>query len=242
MLAHLTDVAVIEQLAAVSLIPLLVWMTLGWTTVRILAFPLGFLLFAVPMGEGLIEPLMQFTASFTVHLLRLTGIPVFWEGTFFSIPSGDWSVVAACSGIRYLIASLFLGVLYAYLNYRSFWRRIAFIALSAIVPILANGLRAYLIVMIGHLSGMKLAVGIDHLIYGWVFFGFVMFLLFALGNLWSERPVSEIVDDQTGHPKPPILPPESASGGHGMLILGLLVIALWPMLGAYLDRPSTEMD
>jgi exosortase A len=239
LLAHLTDIAVIEQLAGVSLIPLLVWLTLGWTTIRILIFPLGFLLFAVPMGEGLVYPLMQLTAVLTVHLLRLTGIPVFWEGTFFSIPSGDWSVVEACSGIRYLIASLFLGVLYAYLNYRSLWRRVAFIALSAVVPVFANGLRAYLIVMIGHLSGMKLAVGIDHLIYGWVFFGIVMFLLFALGNLWSEHPPPKAPDDQVLHPKSP---PEPAIGGHTILVSGLLVLTLWPTLGAYLDRPRSETD
>ncbi|AFL76064.1 exosortase 1 [Thiocystis violascens DSM 198] len=238
-LAHLADVAVIEQLAGVLLIPLLIWMTLGWTTVRILAFPLGFLLFAVPMGEGLIEPLMQFTATFTVSMLRLTGIPVFWEGTFFSLPSGDWSVVEACSGLRYLIASLFLGVLYAYLNYRSLWRRVAFIVLSAIVPILANGLRAYMIVMLGHLSGMKLAVGIDHLIYGWVFFGIVMFLLFAIGNLWSEAPLPEAADPRT---PPSASVPESAARGHAILILGLLLLALWPMLGASLDRSRTQMD
>lgn len=238
LLADLTDVAVIEQLTAVSLIPLLLWMTLGWTTVKTLAFPLGFLLFAVPMGEALVYPLMQFTAIFTVSLIRLTGIPVFWEGTFFSIPSGDWSVVEACSGIRYLIASLFLGVLYAYLNYRSFWRRLAFIVLSALVPILANGLRAYLIVMIGHFSGMKLAVGVDHLIYGWVFFGLVMFLLFALGNLWSERSSPETAENQSEYPPPP---PESAIRGHTMLVLGLLTLAFWPMLGVYLDSPRSEM-
>ena len=56
-----------------------------------------------------------------------------------------------------------------------------FVALSVIVPIVANGLRAYMIVMIAHLSDMKLALGVDHLIYGWVFFGLVMLLLFWVG-------------------------------------------------------------
>ena len=63
---------------------------------------------------------------------------------------------------------------------------IQIIALSAVVPIFANWVRAYMIVMIGHLSGMKLAVGVDHLIYGWVFFGLVMLVLFWIGSRWRE--------------------------------------------------------
>jgi EpsI family protein len=55
-----------------------------------------------------------------------------------------------------------------------------------VVPIVANGLRAYMIVMIGHLSGMELATGVDHIIYGWLFFGLVMFIMFWIGSYWRE--------------------------------------------------------
>jgi len=54
------------------------------------------------------------------------------------------------------------------------------------VPIVANWLRAYLIVMLGHLSGNKIAVGVDHLIYGWLFFGVVITIMFVIGARWSE--------------------------------------------------------
>jgi exosortase len=86
---------------------------------------------------------MEHTADFTLAALRLTGIPVYREGQFFSIPSGNWSVV--CSGLRYLIASVTVGVLYAHLTYRSALRRALFIAASIVVPIVANWLRAYMI-------------------------------------------------------------------------------------------------
>jgi EpsI family protein len=95
-------------------------------------------------------------------------------------------VVDAGSGIRYLLASMFAGWLYAWLVFRSPWRRLAFMAASVAVPIVANWLRAYMIVMLGHLSNNKLAGGIDHLIYGWVFFGIVMFLLFLVGARFRE--------------------------------------------------------
>ena len=67
-----------------------------------------------------------------------------------------------------------------------------FVALSVIVPIIANGMRAYMIVMIAHLSDMKLALGVDHLIYGWVFFGIVMLLLFWIGSFWREIPAPTV--------------------------------------------------
>ncbi|MBK9704133.1 MAG: exosortase [Betaproteobacteria bacterium] len=105
----------------------------------------------------------------------------------FVIPTGSWSVVEACSGVRYLIASLMVGTLFAYLTYQSLSRRLAFVAVSFLVPVLANWVRAYMIVMLGHLSGNKIATGVDHLIYGWVFFGVVMLLMFWIGAKWREE-------------------------------------------------------
>lgn len=186
LLGDLAAVNALRQLAFVSLIILLVPAVMGWTVARSLAFPLAFLFFAVPFGEFAMPQLMEWTADFTVLALRLTGIPVFREGLQFVIPSGNWSVVEACSGVRYLIASVTVGTLFAYLNYQSTSRRVLFIALSFLVPVVANWMRAYLIVLLGHLSGNKIATGVDHLIYGWVFFGVVIMLMFMLGARWSE--------------------------------------------------------
>ncbi len=186
LISNLVDILVIQQFALVAILVVTIWTLLGSKVTWAMAFPLGFLFFAVPVGEALIPPLMEFTADFTVMALQLTGIPVYREGMFFEIPSGHWSVVEGCSGLRYLIASITLGFLYAYLTYYTLWRRVLFIMLAIIVPIIANGGRAYMIVMIAHLSDMKLALGVDHYIYGWVFFGIVMLLLFWIGNFWRE--------------------------------------------------------
>jgi EpsI family protein len=153
---------------------------------RLIVFPLFFLFFTVPIGEFAMPQLMEWTADFTVLALRLSGIPVYREGLQFVIPSGNWSVVEACSGVRYLLASLTVGTLFAYLNYQSNRRRVVFALVSLVVPVLANWMRAYIIVMLGHLSGNKLAAGVDHLIYGWVFFGVVIMLMFVIGARWAE--------------------------------------------------------
>lgn len=186
LLGDLAAVNAVTQLAFVALLVLSVPAILGMPVARQIIFPLGFLFFSVPIGEFVMPQLMAWTADFTVFALRLSGVPVYREGLQFVIPSGNWSVVEACSGVRYLIASITVGTLFAYLNYQSARRRVLFIIVSILVPIVANWLRAYMIVMLGHFSGNKLAVGVDHLIYGWVFFGIVIMLMFMVGARWSE--------------------------------------------------------
>lgn len=186
LLGDLTAVNALTQFAVVAIVVLTCMTLLGRSLSKQLAFPLFFLFFAVPIGDFLMPKLMEWTADFTVIALRGSGIPVYREGQNFVVPSGNWSVVEACSGIRYLIASLTVGTLYAYLTYSSLKRRLVFVAVSILVPIVANWLRAYMIVMLGHLSGNKLAVGVDHLIYGWIFFGIVVAIMFAIGTRWAE--------------------------------------------------------
>jgi exosortase A len=191
LMGELTAVNALTQFALVATLILTIISTLGISVCRQIAFPLAFLLLSVPFGDFMMPKLMEWTAWFAVLALRASGIPVYQEGLQFVIPSGNWSVVEACSGIRYIIASVTVGTLFAYLNYVTLRRRLIFIAISFIVPVVANWLRAYMIVMIGHLSSNKLAVGVDHLIYGWVFFGLVIMAMFAIGARWSEHAPTE---------------------------------------------------
>jgi exosortase A len=235
LLGRLAGAAVVEQFALVFMIQGAVLSVLGWRMARALAFPLLFLLFAVPFGEALVPRLIDWTADFTVLALKVTGIPVYREGNSFVIPSGQWSVVEACSGIRYLIASLTAGALYAHLMYTTRWRQAAFIAASILVPILANWLRAYFIVMIGHLSGNELAVGIDHLIYGWVFFGIVIALMFWVGARFREPravPTHAAADAAAVR----AVPASAVAAALG----AILIAGLWVPLGATLADASDD--
>jgi len=186
LLGESASVLSVSQFAMTLMIPAIVWAAFGTRLLRALAFPFLFLMFAVPFGEIFIPSMINWTADFTILALQISGVPVYREGNNFIIPSGMWSVVQACSGIRYLIASVVAGVLYAFLTYRSARRRLIFIAASAAIPIIANWLRAYMIVMLAHLSDNRIATGVDHLIYGWVFFGIVMLPLFWFGACWRE--------------------------------------------------------
>src|SRR5688572_15609351 len=230
LVAQAAQVQVLQQYAMSAMIPAVVLALAGRRVAWALAFPLAFLLFAVPFGEAFLPRLMGWTADFAVIGLRLTGIPVYREGTFFAIPSGHWSVIEACSGLRYLIASLTVGTLYAYLAYRRWWKRALFVALSIAVPIVANGMRAYIIVMIGHLSSMKLAVGVDHFIYGWLFFGVVIAALFWLGSFWRDpnAALPEVGGILRAAPEKPWF---MAGAALGVAALA----AVWPLHAQYLN-------
>ena len=198
-LAKSVDVQVVQQFAVVLMLPFIIGSLFGFKLLKHYIFPLSYLLFAVPFGEFLIPKLQEYTAIMTVFGLEVTGVPVYSEGMFISIPEGDFEVAVACSGVRYLIASLALGTLYAYLTYTKFYKQVIFVIASIIVPIIANGIRAYGIVMIAHLSDMKYATGTDHLIYGWFFFGVVIFILFFIGSFWQDKPLENLSDNPADH-------------------------------------------
>lgn len=215
LLGDLAAVNAATQLAMVGMLVFAVPLCLGASVARVIAFPLAFFFFAVPIGEFLMPLFMDWTADFTVSALRLSGIPVYREGLQFVIPSGNWSVVEACSGIRYLMASVMVGALFAYLNYRSFKRRVIFVVFATLLPVLANWVRAYLTVLLGHVSGNQLATGADHLLYGWVFFGIIMLAMFMVGARWAEPDA------------PPPVRPAGQGVGAGSASLGATGLATW---------------
>jgi EpsI family protein len=229
----------VTQLAMVSMVPLAVWVVLGTRVLRVLAFPLAFLFFAVPLGEFMIPQLIDWTARFTVFALRASGVPVLVEGNLLTVPTGSWAIVEACSGIRYLIASVMIGFLFAYLSYRSTRRRLVFIGASVVVPIVANWLRAYLIVLLGHLTNNRLAAGVDHIIYGWIFFGIVMGLLFWIGGKWREdEPLAEApaLRERDRPARPAGVRPSVA------LLAVAAVIVAFPVLAHVVWRTGAQSD
>lgn len=197
----------------------------GRDVARVIAFPLGFLFLMVPFGDFLLPWMMTATADVTVWAVRALGIPVYQEGLQFVLASGRWSVVEACSGLRYLIASVVLGLLYAHLRFRSIGRKLAVVGLSLALPIVGNWVRAIGIVLLGHASDMSLATGVDHLVYGWLFFGVVMFAMFAIASRWSDTPAP--VSEQTTEARAaPVRAAHVIAAGAVALLVPLLSVAV----------------
>ena len=197
LMGYIANVSLVQHIALVLILQVLTWTILGTRITRILLFPLLYLFFAVPLGDSLTPPLQDFTASFVVQALQVSGVPVLQEGRLITVPSGVWQVAEACSGLWYLLSSLAFGCFCTSLLYRGWRRRIGFFSVFLFVPILANGTRAYTVVMLTHVSGHNRVAGYvtrfietmnGHLIYGWAWFLLLMLLLFWLGLRWPEHP------------------------------------------------------
>lgn len=198
LLGDCANVLIVQQAALIGMVQALGLTIFGWPIVRRFAAPLLFLYLAIPFGDFLVAPLQEITADLTTWLLRLSGVPVDRDGLFIHIPTGRFVVAEACAGLRSLLSTVALGVLGSYLFFGSWARRLLFLALSALVPIGANALRAYGIVMLAYISDHTLAVGVDHLIYGWIFLSVVTVSLLGAGVLLRDRVAQDRV--------PPVVP------------------------------------
>ena len=185
------DIQLFTHAATFTLLPALIWLMIGTKAATTILFPLVFMLFSIPVGEQLIPYLQEIAADGSVALLQLTGVPLFRSGLYIEIPQGRFLVAEACSGVSFFIASFVIGSLYAYLNLVSAKRRIVFVAISLIFPVLANIVRVYGIILIAYWTDMEHAAGADHLIYGWFFFAFVIVCLLGIGELMREVVQSE---------------------------------------------------
>lgn len=186
------SVALLRQFGLVVMVQGCVPALLGPQVARGLLFPLFYALFLVPFGEELVPPMQMLTADMAMGLLRLAGIPAFIEGIFITTPGGYWAVAEACSGVKFLVAMAALSVLVAHLCFRRAWRRALFIGFALIVPVLANGVRAFGTIWMAESWGSDFAIGADHVIYGWFFFAFVMAMIFWAARPWFDRASDDV--------------------------------------------------
>ena len=221
-----------RQLAALAGLELLFLAVLGWRLFRALRAPLLFLVFLVPFGAFVTPALQQFTAGFIVRGLNVLGVANYATDLTIEISAGVFYVAEACAGLRFLIAAVAFGVFYALLNYRSPGRRLLFVAASVVVPVLANGVRALGIVMLGAILGSANAAAADHIIYGWVFFSAVMLLLVAGGMPFREDAATP------ARPGPPVAAPAEGRPVWAAVAV-VLPLAIGPAAAMLLARQVT---
>jgi exosortase A len=222
-----------RQFAALGLVWVLVLAVLGRRVVQAMAAPLAYLVFLVPFGEFATPWLQQATLEMILLGLDITGIPYHSDGLFIEIPAGTFLVAEACAGLRFLIASLAFGALYAIVMFRSPWRRLLVLALAVVVPLVANGIRALAIVLLGHHLGSAEAAAADHVIYGWVFFSLVLLLLILMGLPFRQEPAVDTPTSST--PPRPAAPRALAAAGVATIVFA----AAGSLCAAVLDAGAT---
>ena len=178
--ASLVDVLSLQSVALLLVILSLIWAVLGPRITRHLILPVLFIGFALPVWSPLAVVLQEVTTDVVFWLARLGGVPVMREEHVLILPYGRLSIEQACSGLRYLLAALTLGVLYANLNYSRLRTQVLVVLVAAGAAILANILRVFIVVYLAYVTRMQHPLVSDHLSLGWMLFGGLVFLLLLL--------------------------------------------------------------
>jgi exosortase A len=160
---------------------------LGPSIGMLLAFPLAYAFFLVPFGDEIIPALQFVTAEIATQLTIASGVETVVEGIHIDTPAGLFIVAEECSGVKFLIAMVALGVLVAYVRLSTWIRRLWLMLACLVVPIIANGIRAWATIFIAQYVGAEAAGSFDHIVYGWVFFGLVIALVLGVAWRWFDR-------------------------------------------------------
>lgn len=169
----------------------------GWRFLRAVSFPLGFLIFMIPLPtivyNQITFPLQLLASRFATFWLELLDVPVLRDGNILVLSNYSLEVVEACSGIRSLMTLISLAVIYGYFLERRLWVRILLVVLMVPSAIVSNAIRIMGAGMMAHRFGPAAAEGFLHEFSGWVIFLVSLLLLFAFH--WILRQVGKVPRD-----------------------------------------------
>jgi exosortase D (VPLPA-CTERM-specific) len=156
----------------------------GWQRFMVLLYPLSLLLFMIPLPTVLQTkigvPLKYLSTKLGEIMLRAVGVSVYVEGNIIDLGVTQLQVVDACSGLRYILPLLGLGVIFVYFFEKTRWKQILLVIITIPISILANGLRISITGFLVQHYGLKTAEGFFHGFSGWLIFVFAIVVLISV--------------------------------------------------------------
>jgi len=190
----------VARLSLVILICGIVLFLAGGHALRAISFPIGYLLFMIPLPAivyyQLTFPLQLWASRLGASGLVAVGIHTVREGNLLVLPNCTLNVVEACSGIRSLLSLLAAVVAYGYLAEPSTWKRSVLAFASIPIAIATNGLRLVATGVLSYFFGPSVDSGVVHLALGLGFFA-LAFLAILL--------IHKILGRYSGHRNPAAL-------------------------------------
>jgi exosortase len=182
----------IARISMVLSLAALVIYFFGTEWLRRLAFPIGLLLFAIPVPNIVFNqiafPMQLLASDYATRVIRLFGVPALREGNVIELAQMKLQVVEACSGIRSLVTLAALAVVYAYFTEKRRPRRIALVIAVVPIAVAANAARVAGTGVMAHAWGVRAAEGFLHGFSGLLVFIFAVLLLLSLARVmnWIE--------------------------------------------------------
>lgn len=184
-----------SRVSCIAILAGIIQVLFGSRVLRLLALPLCFLLFMVPLPytlyDALALPLRGFVSILATGGLKLCGLPVLREGNMIILPNISLEVVEACSGMRSLVSLIALGTAYAFLLVKGTWRKVALIISTIPVAVFTNVLRVFITGVLARHFGAVAAEGFFHDFAGLAVFVVAMILTALIGWLLMKIPFHE---------------------------------------------------
>lgn len=234
----LGGIMLLQQLSLLVMIAGLVLVLAGRAWLKILAFPIAYLLFMIKLfGEGddrLHWPFQLLAANIGVWLLHLLGFPAYQHGQYIELPRVTLDVAAACSGVRFLVSIIAIGIPLAYFTQKAWPRRIGLIGFAVLIALMANGLRVALIGVWTTYHGAEGDVhGPFHVLQG-VFVSWIGFIaLFAGAWLLGRRRTAGTISLHNGPRRPGLTEPALATGPVRLMMPWTIAMALLLLTGGF---------
>lgn len=173
----------------------LLWLHLGGAKLKMIGFPVFLILTMFPLPHFLYDRvsfnLKLISSKLGVAMMQLYGMSVFREGNIIDLGFTQLQVVDACSGLRFLIPLIVLGIVLAYFFKAAIWKRALLILSTVPLSIITNSLRIAMTGILYQDWGPKAAEGFFHGFSGWFIFMFSLAVLLLEMWLLKKLPPKE---------------------------------------------------
>ena len=180
---HMFEVSsIIWMLAAILLIKR------GGSALKVMWFPLFFMLFMIPLPGTLIiiltMPMKMAVSYVTEHILYWAGYPIARNGVILQIGQYQLLVADACAGLQTLLTLESLGLFYLnVIRHTSIFRNVALAILIVPISFAANVIRVITLTLITYYFGDAAGQGFLHGFAGMVLFLSALLLIVGVDSL-----------------------------------------------------------
>ena len=198
--ARSAGVDVLAALMLPAAVLLSCWFVLGKGAAKVLAFPITYFLFAIPIWAVLTPGLQWLTVKATSALLAAVGLVAFVDGSSVTVPAGTFEIAGGCSGTNYFVVALAVSTLLAGLDRLNARDAVRLVAAALALAIVANWVRVAVVIYIGNLSGMQSSLVHNHYAFGWWLFAAALVPFFVYARRLARRQPSPAMNRATGRP------------------------------------------
>lgn len=190
LVGRIQNIVTFEMGAAIPLAVGMLAVTFGWRVVRVAAFPIFFIVFAVPLPgavvDALTQPLKQAVSWSAEGILYSLGYPISRTGVILRVGQYQLLVADACAGLNSMFTLEALGLLYMNIaGHTSKLRNVLLAILIVPMSFIANIIRVMILVLVTFHFGDEAGQGVVHGAAGMVLFGVALFLMFIIDGILS---------------------------------------------------------